>query len=336
MQKIDIFISILIVFIEIFIFSILLYKFFHRPKNVQFQVVFVEAPTGQGKTSLSIALAKCWRKNYEPVIKDMFSNEYALLQQNGYPLVEMPKTLVHSDTTAFLDLDKNREPINPFQDCDFSRFDIPTEDNYKNIDYYPIGSYFIFDEIVNKARNRDWTNFANTKAILLDLHRKVGYNITFISPDFNSAEKTLRTASHIIRVVQYLDIKYKRNGEIKQMTWYFIDYYGKNKQENADKGIIPRGRFIPFEFYPNHRKEITKWKYTFKGDIFKYYDSFRERLYFYRHLIKFKDKPCKKYNTTRFDANALCKDHPVMSPKQDKRTIREKRQRKGDDNYETN
>ncbi len=159
MQINEILITVFIVIFELIIFSVYVYKFFHRPKNVQFQVVFVEAPTGQGKTSLSIALAKCWRKNYEPIVKDMFSNEYNLLQQNGYPLVEIPKTLVHSDTTAFLDLDKNGDPINPFQDCDFSRFDIPTDDNYKNIDFYPIGSYFIFDEIVNKARNRDWSNF---------------------------------------------------------------------------------------------------------------------------------------------------------------------------------
>lgn len=328
MDFLDFFIIFLGFLLNFLIFFIFLYKFFHRPKNMKYLITFVEAETGQGKTSLSIALAKCWHKNYEPLVKEQFYDEYIALKENGYPEVEMPKgTLCHSDTTAFLSLDKNGEGIEPFQDCDFSKFDIPTEENYKKIDYYPLGSYFIFDEIVNKARNRDWTSFSNSKAVCLDLHRKVGYNITFISPDFNSAEKTLRLASHIIRVVQGLEIKTNRKGKIKKMTWYFVDYYGKNKQDNADKGIMPRGRYQPFEFYPAVRKEIMKWKYTFKGDIFKYYDSFRERLYFYRHLVKFKNKPCRKYITTRFDSNALCKDHPVTTVK-DNRNIKEKRQRK--------
>ena len=328
MKFIDFLMIFIVFFIELTIFSIFLYKFFHRPKNMKYLITFIEAETGQGKTSLSIALAKCWHKNYEPMVREQFASEYMALKENGYPEVEMPKdTLCHSDTTAFLSIDKEGQGIEPFQDCDFSRFDIPTEENYKKIDYYPLGSYFIFDEIVNKARNRDWTSFSNSKAVCLDLHRKVGYNITFISPDFSSAEKTLRLASHIIRVVQGLEIKTNRRGEIKKMTWYFVDYYGKNKQDNADKGVMPRTRYQPFEFYPAVRKEIMKWKYTFKGNIFNYYDSFRERLYFYRHLVKFKNKSCRVYLTTRFDSNALCKDHPVITLK-DNRNIKEKRQRK--------
>ena len=88
---------------------------------------------------------------------------------------------------------------------------------------------------------------------------------------------------------------------------------------------------MPFEFYPAERKEIMKWKYTFKGDIFQYYDSYRERLYFYRHLTIFKDKPCKLDRTTRFDSSLLCKEHPFMQAKKDTRTVKEKRQRSKND-----
>jgi hypothetical protein len=328
MNNIDYCIIISGILINLCVFLIKLYIFYHKTKNIQFLITFVEAPTGQGKTSLSIALAKCWHKNYEDKVKQMFSKEYEELKANGYPEVKSQcSTLCHSDTTAFLTIDKNKGIRVPFEDCDFSKFDIPTETNFRNIDYYPLGSYFIFDEIVNKARSRDWTNFSNTKAVCLDFHRKVGYNITFISPDFNSAEKTLRVASHIIRVVQGLKIKQSKKGEIKSITWYFVDYYGKNKEENADKGVIPKFSYKPFEFYPEVRKDIMKWKYTFKGNIFDYYDSYRERLYFYRHLVKFKSKPCREYLTTRFDSNALCKDHPVMTNK-DERSVFEKRTRK--------
>ena len=139
MNFLDYFIIFLGFLLNFLIFFIFLYKFFHRPRNIKYLITFVEAETGQGKTSLSIALAKCWHKNYEPMVREQFASEYMALKENGYPEVEMPKgTLCHSDTTAFLSLDKNGEGIEPFQDCDFSKFDIPTEDNYKKIDYYPL------------------------------------------------------------------------------------------------------------------------------------------------------------------------------------------------------
>lgn len=327
MSKADIIVLCIYLVFVITLFVVMLYRFFHRPKNVKFLITFVEAETGQGKTSLSIALAKLWHKRYESVVREQFMPELETLKQNGYPLLEMPDTLCHSDTTAFLELDKDGNPTKPFMDCDFSRFDIPTEENYKNIDYYPFGSYFIFDEIVNKARNRNWMSFDDSKGVCLDLHRKVGYNITFISPDMSSAEKTLRDSAHIIREVFGTEISTNRKGKITSITWYFVDYYGKNKIENADKGVLTPGTFKPFEFYPDERKEIMKWKYTFKGDIFKYYDSYRERLYFYRHLTKFKNKPCKMYFSSRFDSSNLVKDHPLMQVKKDTRSVKEKRQR---------
>jgi len=314
--------------VALIIFFIALYLFFHRQKNVKFLITFVEAETGQGKTSLSVALAKCWHKNYEETVKQMFLNEYETLKENGYPEIEMPRTLCHSDTTAFLSLDENGNGIEPFLDCDFSRLDMPTEENYKDIDYYPIGSYFLFDEISNKARNRNWTQFADTKATLLNLHRKAGYNLTFISPDMSATEKTIRDSAHIIRVVLGTEFKLNKNNDIKSVTWYFVDYYGKNKVKNADNGVMTAGRFMPFEFYPAERKEIMKWKYTFIGNIFKYYDSFRERLYFYNHLVKFKNKDCRVYISSRFDSKALYKEHPFMQIKSDTRSVKDKRLRK--------
>lgn len=317
--------------IALIIFIVKLIIYFLTPLNVEYLIVNQVGDKGSGKTTLACALADLFHRKYEPYVRQEIDPQLEFAKQNGFSNIELPQdTLVFADTKVFTRKDKkHKDEYVRAYDCDISKFRLPTENNYKLIDYYPFGSFMIYDEIANKALSRDFANFSRNLSAMLNLTRKFYYNIYFLWPDFTGTDKIIRQSCHILRFVQGCELDINKKGEIKGITWWFVDYYGKNKVANFESGVVPKGRYEPFKLFKKHRKEITKYVYHYKGDISKICSTREELLYLLLHFKKWTLKKQKDYQITRADVIEFCKKNPAFADNiadvLDNRTIAEKR-----------
>lgn len=314
-------------FVGLIVFFIVLYILTHRKyRVVRYDKRLYVGDTGAGKTSLVIAQAIWFHYNCSDlVLRDIYPY-FEKMKNEDFPNIELPDTFIASDTTLIVEMDKEGNDLIKATDCDFYKLQIPTEDNFKDIDYYSFGSYFIFDEIQNKAQSREFKNLSSNVARLLNYNRKMFWNMRFLAPRLEDVDALIRRACDIlVSVVDKVD-KYDKKGNLIETTWYFIEYSGANREENCKNGVTNNARFKEYQMYIPYRKRrpIEKWYFTFKGNIFKHYDSFREMLYFLNHLTKFKNKKTERFCPTRANARDFLKEHPLFVDK-DNRTISEKR-----------
>ena len=330
MNLVDILIISIGVVILAVIFSIALYKLFHAQQMLDFEIIVYIGQKGLGKTTLACALADLFHRSYEDYVRSFFDPIIEKMLSNGFPNGELPNdTLVYSDTPLFTRVSNNdKENLVKAYDCDFNKFRIPTDNNHKLIDYYPFGSYIIFDEVANKAQARQFTNFSSNLAVMLNLTRKFGYNINMMWPELTDADKILRKCCHCIRVLQGCEPIIKHD-KMVGFKWYFIDYRGASKFENALNGVSYKGIWRDFHLYNQTKAEIQKYTYTFYGDISKICNTRPELLYMLNHFTKWTMKKSPVFDVSRKDVKDFVKSHPAFSDNiadvADNRSVAEKR-----------
>lgn len=318
-------------FVDIIIFIIFLILFFRSERVLEYLIVCIIADKGSGKTTLACAIADYFHRKYEPMVRVVLSPLIMAGKLNGFGNIDLPEdTLIFADTDVYTSKDdKHRNEFVKSYDCDINKFRLPTDNNYKLIDYYPFGAFMIYDEIANKAMSRDFANFSKNLTAMLNLTRKFYYNILFIWPDYMGTDKIIRNSCHIIRLVKGCDIEYNKKGQIVGMKWWFIDYSGANKIENFQKGINPMTPYKPFKLFMSNRPEICKWYFHYKGNISNICRTRRELLYLLNHFVKWSLKKQPEYGITRKDVKEFCKNNLAFSDNiadvLDNRTIAEKR-----------
>ena len=312
-------------------FVIALILLFKKDNYLEYLIVCVVADKGLGKTSLTCALADYFHRKYEPALREELSPIIETMKVNGFSNADLPQdTLIYADTNVHTSAsDKDRDNYIKAYDCDINKFRVPTDNNYKLIDYYPFGSFMIFDEIANKMQSRDFANFSKNLTGMLNLTRKFYYNIYFMWPDYSGTDKIIRNSCHILRSVKGCNIDYDKKGNIIGMQWWFVDYYGPDKVENFQKNIVPIGPYKKFKMFMQNRPEIAKWTYYYKGDISKLCQTRQELLYMLNHFTKWSMHKQKNYNLTRADVKEFCKYNPPFSDNiadvLDNRSVAEKR-----------
>ena len=331
MNLIDILIVSIGCSIPLIIFVIKLIIYYRSPAIPEYLIVNQVGEKGNGKTTLACALADLFHRVYEPSVRAEIQPIIEIAKNNGFSNIDLPQdTLVYADTKVFTRKDnKNKDEYVRAYDCDINKFRLPTENNYKYIDRYPYGSFLIFDEIANKALSRDFANFSKNLTGMLNLTRKFYYNIYFLWPDFTGTDKIIRQSCHILRYVKGCQPEYDKHKRLVGMTWWFIDYCGKNKVANFENGIEPAGRYEPFKMFCGQRKEITKWVFHYKGDISKICSTREELLYLVLHFTKWSCHKQKDYKITRADVIEFCKYNPAFADNfadiLDNRSVAEKR-----------
>lgn len=331
MNLIDILILSIGCSVSLIVFIVKLIIYYCTPAIPEYLIVNQVGEKGNGKTTLACALGDLFHRIYEPVIRQELEPQIEFAKENGFTNIDLPTdTLVYADTKVFTRKDnKHKHEYIRAYDCDINKLRLPTENNHNLIDYYPFGSFQIYDEIANKALSRDFTNFSKNLTAMLNLTRKFYYNIYFLWPDFTGTDKIIRQSCHVLRYVKGCRVDMDRKGAIKGMTWWFIDYYGKNKISNFENGVEPKGIYEPYRMFGGKRKEITKWVYHYKGDISKICSTREELLYLLLHFKKWTCKKQKDYSITRADVIEFCKRNPAFSDNfadvLDNRTIAEKR-----------
>lgn len=297
-------------------FFIVLWIILHKkqPLMVQYTKRLFMNDTGVGKTSLAVAMAIYFDKVYTPlVLRDI--QPYIETMKNGdFPNVELPDTFIASDTSVAIDIDEEtHQDVKMAVDCDFYKLQLPTDENVNDIDFYSPGTFFIFDEIENKAQSREFKKLNKNTARLLSLNRKMFWNMNFIAPRKEDVDALIRRACDLYIFVQDMVNEYDKEGNIISSTWYFIEYSGANRENNCTNGVTTSARYKPFNMYMprRERKPIEKWYFTFYGNIFEHYDSRREILYFLNHLKTFKTKKCERLNITRSSVRKFLKEHPL-------------------------
>jgi hypothetical protein len=312
-------------------FTIALILFFNAVPYLEYLIVCTVAEKGAGKTTLNCALADLFHRRYEPLVRAEIQPVIDEGKANGFENIDLPQdTLVYSDTDLCTCVDsKHRDEYIKAYKCDINKFRVPTENNYKDIDRYPFGSYLIFDEIANKAQSRDFANFSKNLPAMLNLTRKFFYNVNFIWPDFMATDKLIRNSCHILRYVKGCRMETDKKGRIVGMTWWFIDYFGAKKVENFNAGVEPAGAYEPFVMFTPKHKDIAKYYYTYKGDISKICKTRRELMYMLLHFVKWTLNKEPDYRITRKDVKDFCKNNPVFADNfadlLDKVSIAEKR-----------
>ena len=184
--------------ISIFIYFVI--KLFQEKVDFPYEIIAYIGDKGLGKTTLACALADLFHRSYENIVRENFAPIVEKMSENGFSNAELPQdTLVYADTTLFTRKDNQHldEYVKAY-DCDFNKFRLPTDNNCKLIDYYPFGSYLIFDEIANKAQARQFTNFSSNLAVLFNLTRKFGYTVNLMWPELTDADKIIRKTTHCI------------------------------------------------------------------------------------------------------------------------------------------
>ena len=331
MQLLDVLLIVGGIAITLIVFIILLILFFRNDSVPRYEITCYVADKGSGKTTLACALANYFHRKYEPIVRQDLEPLIETAKNNGFPFISLPKDcLIYADTDVYVCKDdKHRDEFVKCYDCDINKFRIPTDNNYKLIDYYPFGSYLIFDEIANKAMARDFANFSHNLAGLLNLTRKFRYNISFIWPDYMGTDKIIRNSCHIIRYVLGSEIEYDKKGNSVKMKWWFVDYAGVDRVENFQKKVIPAGSFKPFKMFISNKKPVTKWYFEYSGDIGNLCKTTREELYLLHHFTRWTTRKQKNYDVSRRDVREFVKQNPPFSDNLadvvDNRSIAEKR-----------
>lgn len=312
-------------------FIVFLILFFKDDSEPRYEIVCYIADKGAGKTTLASALANYFHRKFEPAVRQDLEPTIQTAKENGFPFIDLPKdTLICSDTDIWTCRDdKHRDEFIKAYDCDINKLRIPTDNNYRLIDYYPFGSYMIFDEIANKAMSRDFVNFSHNLTGLLNLTRKFRYNIAFIWPDYMGTDKLIRNSCHIIRYVLGSEIIYDKQGNRVGMKWWFVDYAGVDRIENFQKKVLPPGNFKPFRMFVANKKPVTKWYFEYKGDIANLCKTTREELYMLHHFTRWTTRRQRDYGVSRRDVRDFVRNNPPfgdnMADVIDNRTIAEKR-----------
>ena len=331
MNKVDILIITIGAIISIGIFIVLLILFFRKERELEYLIVCYVADKGAGKTTLASAIADYFHRKYEPLVRQDLEPIISIGKNNGFGNIDLPQdTLLFADTDVWSSVsEKNKKEYIKAYDCDINKFRLPTDNNHKLIDYYPFGSYLIFDEIANKAMSRDFQNFSKNLTAMLNLTRKFYYNINFIWPDYMGTDKIIRNSCHIIRLVKGSEIELDKKGNIIGMKWWFIDYSGANRIENFQNNIVPATPYKPFKIFMKKRPEICKWYFHYKGDISNLCNTRAEILYMLNHFTKWTLKRQRNYTIKRKDVIDFCKNNPAFADNladvMDNRTIAEKR-----------
>lgn len=333
MQTIDFILIAISVIIVLTVFVIALIRFFKISRNVKYEIVCFVADKGAGKTTLACALADLFHRKYEPIVRQQLEPFIDYARNNGFPNINLPKdTLVFADTECYTSVDdNNREQFIKSYDCNISKFRLPTDNNHKLIDYYPYGSYLIFDEIANKAMSRDFANFSKNLTAMLNLTRKFSYNISFIWPDYMGTDKIIRNSCHIIRLVRGCELLQDKKGNNIGMRWWFVDYSGPDRIENFQNGEIPQTPYRPFKMFSVDRKPIEKWYFEYKGDIGNLCATKREELYMLNHFTRWSLRKQREYMPRRKDVREFVKENPPFGDNLadivDNRSVAEKRKR---------
>ena len=331
MQLIDFILVAIGIILTLVLFIIFLILFFRDDSSPRYEVVCYVADKGSGKTTLASAIANYFHRKYEPKVRKDLEPLIETAKENGFPFIELPKdTLTYADTDLWVCKDdKHRDEFIKSYDCDINKLRIPTDNNCKLIDYYPFGSYLVFDEIANKAMARDFANFSHNLAGMLNLTRKFRYNISFIWPDYMGTDKLIRNSCHVIRYVLGSEISYDKQGNPIKMKWWFVDYAGVDRIENFQKKVIPNGKFKPFRMFCANKKPITKWYFEYKGNIGDLCKTTREELYLLHHFTRWSTRKQKDYGLTRRDVREFVKNNQPFGDNFadviDNRTIAEKR-----------
>lgn len=317
--------------LEFVIFIFCVHNLLNIEPHIEYEITAFVGDKGSGKTTLACALADLFHRSYESGVRAQFEPIIKQALENGYPNAELPQdTLVYADTTHFSRKSNNKldEYVKSY-DCDFNKFRLPTDNNSKLMDYYPFGACLIFDEVANKAQARQFASFSSNMAVLLNLTRKFGYTIFLMWPELTDADKIIRKSCHTLRVMKGCGPIIDRKGNLSGFKWYFVDYRGPNKFENAQKGVVPVGIWRDFHLYNQTKKEIQKYTYTFYGDISQICDTRPEILYMLNHMTKWSTCKSPEYQISRKDVKDFCKHHPAFSDNladvADNRTIAEKR-----------
>ena len=277
-----------------------------RRKEFKQEVILYMGETGAGKTSCAVAQAIKYHKTMDKTIRKELTPIYQQLKENGYPEVNINDidTFIYSDIAILL----NRNQIS--NHADFSKIGIPDSAN-PEVANYPLGAYFVFDEIPMKADSRDWQNFNKNVNYYFNLHRKAYHSLNLIAQDIEDVEKRIRRRVHAIRYMTDMTFFKIPFTKIYKTTWHYIEYRGPARFKNVEQGVTPN--------LLNTNEFVKKKKFSIWCNIFQRYDSRAELAYFLERLETFEHKPSIIFEYTKKSALEYIKEHPLYIDKPKKK-----------------
>lgn len=230
---------------------------------------------GAGKTSITTAMMSLDYKYHSKMrlrMAQSLVNEY---NSNGGCL-ELPEHLYYSNIDICLtDPHKRNAPHTNF--ADINRFGIPNNDY--DVQNFPPYSVIYFAEVDNWLNSHKWQYISAHVREFLKYIRKMHYTVIFDVQVFDSVAKQLRSlCTDLFYIKDCVCSPARFFGLIKQREhWRF---YRINPQE------LEMLRELEKSGIKLTKSDMPKivYRMTYKGNIFKQFDSYAERMYFFYRI----------------------------------------------------
>lgn len=265
------------------------------------------APKGTGKSTLQAVLANEYDMDIDKYI--LSGAEICRLNSIGFESLEMPNTLVFSDTSIVL----ARPDEEPFMSYILDPYAIQVPNNIDKYTIAPPYSLYLVDEPYKVWGNRESASFPERVEAWFWITRHIDVTMYMFFQDKNGVDKKIRDNFNVYYEVKEMNIKYyfwrcDREGyrKVKKVTWELWKY---TKYEDFLEGYEP---IHPEDIRHANRvvKDICNWLPPFC--FFNRQERFERRQKAYEILEKarnseivfkkFKGDPFKLFDTKNFSA----------------------------------
>lgn len=229
---------------------------------MQSVITVIGGVVGAGKTSLGAAFGI--DNMHGQTAREAVRNSRAMISTmnaNGYNLTLPQKHLTFAD----FGLDYRSPDCGRRQSYDVDGFKLGFWTDKYLPQYLPPYSCIILDEAVKYFNSRRSQQFADNISRFWEQLRKFHLTAILIVQRVGLIDRNIRELARII-IVDNLRFKYNKYGEIAECIWYFHEWETYAQYEAGERG-----------------KRVT---YIFKGNVFKYYNSYEGHLLYMQGLDK--------------------------------------------------